>query len=449
MDKIVIRRSVKYCVICVVLFFLSLNSAIGACISEGGYTIELYPEIKKSGFQQDAIIYHFDQDQVTSSWSRRMIGQDGSRSDLFSKLAGTFRGGVLRCEQQSEMKIYYPEGMNHPGGGKDGLHMIIKQTSYINGNLNNQGKITGKIKTVTKEILSRVPDQKTNGKIWVWKPLPDLSGSPDEFYDLLITMPFNIWYTSDHILACGSENGKVLRILERIDDHWNSTINTIDRVQYGLAKSQLETLKADILDLKKQIDKENLDCEIIFMGLPTDGKITKLTQLRFVMEKWKESYTIVNEALGAVQIQLASIKRILAINVFKSVFKNYITWSNSMPTDVLSGLSEYDFITSLADFPRSGLSMYEESKKDGKILTAQFKTKDVLEDLEPFYDKKRDYVKEQAGRTTALIRKTKPLDLEPMDQSLLQFFSGLEWATWQEDRSRKIAFEQLMREKKK
>ncbi len=120
-----------------------------------------------------------------------------------------------------------------------------------------------------------------------------------------------------------------------------------------------------------------------------------------------------------------------------------------MPTDVLSGLSQYNFVTSLADFPRGSLGMYKEAKKDSTVLKHQFKTNDALKELEPFYEKKRDYVVKQAGRTTDLIRKLKPLDLEPIDRDLKQFFSGLRWASWQWNSSRKTALEQLINKRKK
>ena len=436
------RSRCKYILICLLAVFPFMNATPWACTFEQGYDVTVYPEVATPGLQQDAIIYHFEQGRVTSRWSRRMTYSNGSRSFLTADLTGTFTNGTLKCEQTSEMNMYMPRG-TEPPGMPDGLHMIIKQTSYITGTLNNQGKILGRVKIVTKEILSLAPNPKDKGQTMIWTPLPDLSGSPDEFMDLAINLPYTLWYASDNIIACGAESLAVRRILERIDEHWNALSDTIGKMQYPLAASQIRTLKSDILDLEKEIHGSGLDCEIVFSGLPTDDMMIRLIRLRFMMEEWKDAYHIVNEALGSVQTQLAETRRVLTVNVFKSIIKNYINWSNSVPTDVVAGLSQYSFITGVADFPRSGLGMYEESQKDTAILSDQFKTKVTLEALEPFYDKKRDYVLEQADRTTTLIRQTKPSSLEPLDRSLILFFSNLKRASWQESPVKKKAMEQL------
>jgi hypothetical protein len=161
------------------------------------------------------------------------------------------------------------------------------------------------------------------------------------------------------------------------------------------------------------------------------------------MDRWKEKYTIINESLAVVQKELADTRNILSTNVFKSIIKNYISWSNAIPTDVASGLAGYSSITGIADLPRGFLGWYEEGQKDAGILKNQFRNKRALEEAERFYEQERQAIIDARRGVADQLKEIDKGPLMGLDRNLQKFFSGLRWVGWQPDPKRSEALARL------
>lgn len=96
----------------------------------------------------------------------------------------------------------------------------------------------------------------------------------------------------------------------------------LNRRQYPSARRQLETIRSKISALIQSLEHGEGTTSITFRELHSDGAMVRRQQLRCMMEKWKEAYHIVKEALAETQRQLTDLSRVLAANVFKAILKN-------------------------------------------------------------------------------------------------------------------------------
>ncbi|MBN1141838.1 MAG: hypothetical protein JXB25_08630 [Deltaproteobacteria bacterium] len=413
------------------------------------FSVEVVPAVHTQYQKQDAVVYHFDGERVSASWQRTdFIPKPDSKGTVkwvtATRMEGTFRGGILRGEQQSE-SVYLRDpgdyGPDFPGGAV----MRFFYRGVIEGRLQNDGRIKARVTTTLTRQLGLNYGAKDHGegtRYW-WAEQPLNKHITPATLDYWVALPSDAWFDSRYILASGAETFRLRQALERLDRYLTEAGANLLAGRYPLARRQLETVRAEVGDLRQHLGSGPGASRISFRGLATDDAMIRRLRLRFMMEKWKEAYTIVNEALGQVQKELADLRGILSANVFKSIIKNYISWSGSIPTDVQSGIAGHSPVTSIADLPRNFLGWYEESQKDANILNDQFRKKRALEELEVFYEKKRGYIVDQRREVAELLKTLDQSPLVELDSSLQRFFSGLGWAPWQPGSQRSEAISGL------
>lgn len=191
--------------------------------------------------------------------------------------------------------------------------------------------------------------------------------------------------------------------------------------KYDLARRQLDTVRAEIEDLHRTVEEGKRATRITFRGLPSDDAMLRRAWLQFMMGKWKQEYLIVNDALARAQKALADLSNVLSANVFKSVLKNDISWSNSIPTDVVSGLAGYATVTGVADLPRGFVGWVEEGDKDEGILNDQFRKKRALEELARHCEEKREAVIAERRKVAGQLQEIERSPLAGLDRPL-QFY---------------------------
>ncbi|NLC71423.1 MAG: hypothetical protein GX751_08715 [Desulfuromonadaceae bacterium] len=413
------------------------------------FSVEVFPAVRNQYQEQDAVVYHFDGERVSGSWQRTdFIPKPDSKGTVkwvtTTRMEGTFRGGVLQGEQQSE-SVYLRDpgdyGPDFPGGAV----MRHFYRGEIEGRLQPDGRIKGRVTTTLTRQLGLNYGAATEGegtRYW-WAEQPLNKHIAPATLDYWVPLPSDAWFNSRYILASGAETFRLRQALERLDRYLTEAGDNLLAGRYPLAQRQSETIRAEIDNLRQYVGSGDRASRISFRGLPTDDAMIRRIRLQFMMEKWKEAYTIVNEALGQVQKELANLRGILSANVFKSIIKNYISWSGSIPTDIESGIAGYSPITSIAELPRGFLGWYEAGQKDAGILQDQFRKKRALEELEVFYEKKRHYIVDQRKEVAVLLKALDQSPLAGLDGSLHGFFSSLDWAPWLPGAQRSEAMRQL------
>lgn len=403
------------------------------------FSVEVSPALQMENVQQDAVVYRFDGERVTGAWTSvtqgaAQPGKGKTRIEMRYQLTGTFRNGVLKAEQRSVMHAIPPAGYSkhHPGGPV----VIGEYLGVIEGRLQSDGRIKAQLSTTLVRYRTLLEETGSGGAPthrWVEQPVPKQTPKASEFW---IALPAAGWFNTRYIQASGAEHFQLRGALERLDRYMNEASQNLLDGQFALARKQIGTIRAEVGDLGKMIRKERLDTTIVFQGLPTDDAMLQRYEMQFMMDKWKELYIICNDALAEVQTQLADLRNILSVNVFKSILKNYINWSNSIPTDVVSGLAGYSTITGIADLPRGFLGWYEEGQKDAGILRDQFRTKRALETLEGFYEQQRREIIDERRKVAERLKALDKSPLMGMDRDLQKFFAKLRWADWQADPKR-------------
>ena len=398
------------------------------------FSVEVVPAIRQANHQQDAVVYHFDGERVSARWETHTQGAVESggvtRLEMTTQMEGTFRNGVLKGEQTSVIQAIPPAdySKHHPGGP-------VTQMFYrgvIEGTLQPDGRIQARVTTTLTGIKTLVMDPQSDADAprFYWKDQPVPNEAPG-IIDYWVNLPTDLWFDSRFIQASGDQSFRLRSALERLDRYMNEASQNLMAGKYALARSQIGTIRAEVADLQESIRSGGHDTRITFKGLPSDDAVLQRLEMQFMMDKWKEKYTIVNESLAVVQTQLADLRHLLSTNVFKSIIKNYISWSNSIPTDVVSGIAGYSTITGIADLPRGFLGWYEAGQKDAGILNDQFRNKRALEEAERFYEQERRKIIDARQQVADQLNKKGNSGLMDLDRSLQQFFAGLGWAGWQ------------------
>lgn len=402
------------------------------------FDVEVFPAVHTSQVEQEPVIYRFDGEQVRARWKRTVIvpsvsGAGNLKQVMTTEMTGTFRNGVLKAEQVSEMAHIEPPG----GYGKDfpgGPVVRIFYNGVVQGRLQPDGRIKARVTTTPTGqralTYSKGSDGTTPVYQWIDQPPPKRAPGVMDFW---IPLPAEGWFDSRYILASGAESFRLRSALERLDRYMVEAGGNLLNGQYDLARRQLDTVRVEIEDLHQAVGKGGGATKITFRGLPSDDAMLRRMWLQYMMAKWKEEYGIVNEALARAQTELANLSNVLAANVFKSIIKNYISWSNSIPTDVVSGLAGYSTLTGVADLPRGFLGWVEEGSKDAGILNDQFRKKRALEELARHCEAKREKIIAERRKVADQLKAIDHSPLSGLDRSLQTCFGGLRWAPWQAD----------------
>jgi hypothetical protein len=198
---------------------------------------------------------------------------------------------------------------------------------------------------------------------------------------------------------------------------------------------QINNLKNSIADLKKLITEKKqkdskFECEISFIGLPTDLSMDHLNKINQMSLKWKENYSISQANAQEINEMLLNKQMIFSANILRSVFKNYINWGTSIPTGAEDILTIYDpkNIFGPLDIPRKILDWYNTAESDAGILNDQAKSIKNMSELREFYLNRTERFVEESKKLNELKIELKPVS--DKNAALKQFFSTLGWAKW-------------------
>lgn len=402
------------------------------------FDVEVFPAIHNRQLEQEPVVYRFDGNRVRAAWKRTAIAKSPTRPGnvqwvTTTRMEGTFRNGELKGEQQSETALVEEPG-NYGEEFPGGPVVRIFYKGVIEGQVQPDGRIKARVTTTVsgQKVLSYQPGSGGKAPIYKWIDQPP-SKQPPGVLDYWIPLPAEGWFNSRYILASGTETFRLRNALERLDRYMVEAGHNLANGKFDLARRQLDTVRAEIEDLHRTVEEGKGATGIAFRGLPSDDAMLRRAWLQFMMDKWKQEYLIVNDALAQAQTELADLSNVLSANVFKSILKNYISWSNSIPTDVVSGLAGYATVTGVADLPRGFVGWVEEGGRDAAILNDQFRKKRALEELARHCEAKREAIVAERRKVADQLKEIDRSPLIGLDRALQSYFKGLRWAPWQAD----------------
>ena len=256
------------------------------------------------------------------------------------------------------------------------------------------------------------------------------------FY-LVIQQESGSWYSSTNVIAKGIEDFSIRNRLDDIQKFYKLIEDYLKKKDFKNADMQISNLKNSIADIKKLIAEKKqkdakFECEITFIGLPTDLSMDHLNKINNMSTKWKENFIISQDNAQKINEMLLNTQMTFSANILRSVFKNYISWGTSIPTGAEDILTIYDpnNIFGPLDIPRKVMDWYTTAESDASILKNQANNIKNLTELREFYlDRTKRFVDERK-KLVDLSNELKPVS--DKNQALKQYFSGLGWAKWRD-----------------
>jgi hypothetical protein len=258
-------------------------------------------------------------------------------------------------------------------------------------------------------------------------------------FNFVISQEEGSWYSSTNIIAKGKEDFSISNRLDDIQKFYGLIDKYLQKKDFKNADMQISNLKNSIGDLKKLIEEKKqkdtqFNCEVTFLGLPTDIGIDHLNKINIMSQKWKENFTISQANAQKINEMLLDKQMVFSANILRSVFKNYINWGTSIPTGAEDILTIYDpnNIFGPVDIPRKILDWYTTAESDASILKDQANSIKNMSELREFYlDRSKRFV-EESKKLNELKTELKPVSEK--SNSLKQYFSTLGWAKWRENK---------------
>ncbi|NLA25117.1 MAG: hypothetical protein GX879_09140 [Bacteroidales bacterium] len=225
------------------------------------------------------------------------------------------------------------------------------------------------------------------------------------------------WFSTKNVIAHGMEDFSIRNSLDDVQRFYNEIEKCLLNKDISCAQMHFRNLQSVIGELPDKIDRAkqkdpNFECEISFVGSPTDLSMRHIADLKFARNQWKENFIICSKNAQNINEMLLNTKFVLTGNILRSVFKNYINWSGALPTDLPSLLTIYDpkNIYTPLDLPRNLLSWYEEAENDAGILKNQFSNIKLLSELKNYYTERYQNSLEEAKNINEIVNDLKPIE---------------------------------------
>lgn len=255
------------------------------------------------------------------------------------------------------------------------------------------------------------------------------------FY-LVLQMEEGVWYSSNNLMAKGLEDFTVRNEMDEVQKFYKLIEKYLLKKDYKNADIQIQNLKNYVAETKRAIDEakqENAEynCDVTFIGLPTDLSMEHLNKVQTMSNKWKGRYLISQANVVKINNMLLDYQMGFSANVLKSVFKNYINWGSGLPTGAENFLTLYDPSNMLGviDMPRTVMSWYMDAQSDASILKNQVETIKKLSELREFYLNNMSNFVEERKKLQEIINDLKPV--KERNDALIGYFNSVSWATWQ------------------
>jgi len=245
-----------------------------------------------------------------------------------------------------------------------------------------------------------------------------------------------VWYSSANIIAKGKENFTVRNELNEVQKFYDNIGRYLQQKDYSAASREINNLKNYVAEVKRAIDEAKqkdpgYECEVTFVGLPTDRAMEDYFKLEKLFGMWKERYVISQNNVASINEMLINTQMTFSANILKSIFKNYLNWTGNVPPQMkdVPGLLANDAVARL-DIPRQLMGWYLDAQKDASILKKQSETIKKLTQLRTFYlDNISSYVKERKKMKELMDQYGREKEIS---NELKQYFQDVGWAGWRE-----------------
>lgn len=254
-------------------------------------------------------------------------------------------------------------------------------------------------------------------------------------FTLVLSNTADGWYSSENIVATGSEDFSVRNKLDQVQRFYKEIETALQAKNFNAARMHVGNLQTSVNSLKTEIDRKKnenpkFECNVTFIGSPTDLTMEHLGILQKMSDHWKNEFMIAQEGSQKVNSLLLNKQMSLTNNIMKSVMKNYIDWYQVMPNNIGDIVFYYEPTRPLSPFtyPLNILDWYSNSLEDASVLKDQAQGVSMLRQLQTFYDQRRSNTINERKQFVDLVNALSPA--KPIDTQLKGYLGGLGWAKW-------------------
>lgn len=338
----------------------------------------VFVEAKLMGGKRD---YCSDPGTYANVGKNTVILSQGENGMSFEINNYQFTGDWKLTEEKATFKSGPEVKINMTGSGN------MNRTAEVVFTRGNYSKVFFTVNSTTKwHYVRKTPAGKTED---------NETNTGTATFHFVVEMKDNTWYSSNNIIAKGDEDFSVRNNLDRIQGFYQAIEKAMLKKDWKVAEMQWGNLKTSLEELQTNINRakqknKNYECDITLVGLPSNQSMQHIEDIKTMSGSWKECWQICSDNYTKINDDLLKNRMTLSLNVMKSIIKNYVTWSNHLPTSSADILTLYDpkGIFTALDLPRNVLEWYTEAQSDASILKNQANNIKLLNRLSEFYHEK-------------------------------------------------------------
>ena len=382
-----------------ILLMLIINAGgANAAGLPANFDLEVQAAVNSQQLRQDAIIYQFRGQQVTSTW--RSEARTKELEMVYSAtLKGTFIDGVLKARQQILYDAFplNRESLNFSANNPSGSINRGVLDGVITGQVVDGNSIKIHFEQRLTSLQGFVPQHSYDSKgnlvdtIYVFKSVPVDPNQTPTVMDFVLDLPFDagIWYQNAYFTASGEKDSKLEWTLDRLSGQMDTLSDSLMSSKLDLASSQWASIKGSLTDLKADLSSKD-ETQVALVGSPARKVIEHFDKLKKLSQGYVKLHKTALTQNDWFNQRILDLKLNFMNNVMKVMTSSFISWTNVIPTDLYAGIEGYSLQTSLFALPRTLASWQEQASKDASILKDQKRTITMMADYARYWSKVAD-----------------------------------------------------------
>ena len=309
-----------------------------------------------------------------------VIESQGEKGMSFNINSGQFRGTWKLLKEHAQFTsaeyVKIASGTSTPGG--------IQRTAFVEIDHNYYSEVFMKVNmSADWHYVRHTPggvreENETNTAV--------------ASFTFVIMKDEGVWFTSNNLSVKGEENFSVRNNLHDIQKFYDLIEKCLLEKNLNCAEMHFNNLKTTIQNLNTSIDRAKKDnpgfeCEVTFIGLPSDLPLEHIMKIEKASKQWKDMYSISQENAQKINEILLNTQLTFSANIMKSIVKNYIDWGSGLPTGVMDMITMHDpnNVFKTVSLPGKILDWYTQASEDAGILKNQANNIKLLSELREYY----------------------------------------------------------------
>lgn len=212
------------------------------------------------------------------------------------------------------------------------------------------------------------------------------------------------WFLGRYLVAYGDAKEELIPTLQRLERFFAAATDSVEQGKLALAERQIDQLAGMLAQVDAELAAGGDDSSVRVVALPTSRALDKLRGLQTLHLRLRRLRLQAVENVDRLARDIQKIRLRFLSNVMKGMFRSYLSWSGSLPTDPVDGLGGFSLRTSLFLLPRNLKGILEGAQKDSGVLRSQAEAVRTMVELQRFWEGVRDNATAECKRLVEHLR---------------------------------------------